>query len=342
MAYEEYDRLAWGLVKEELRHLVKLREDLGFEETIARIIKPDKVGFYREQGALSDAKLKKVRATILADTQAKLGTFAHSQSRARMEEKGGKMDIDGSFAWDFKELGLTDVQNAELSRREKFLELRRLNFAIGKRKLIADVINCFVLINQHTLYRMLQRGATNREPLSLLASQFEDWAGFAAMFMLSHKFMGDRVGQNVFIPFCGGALLGKMAFTEDSHTEQGWDRHRLRFFDSICRGQIGTAPFEKMLDNEFQGKTGSVTLQITTWIPDDYYHMEQDWAQAQMLKFAKDHKDVFDYCINGVYGRHTPASDKRGEPFEADTERFGTDLGRIFVDRRWHTACQWK
>ena len=342
MPYEEYDRLAWGLVKEELRHLVKPRNPHGMEETLSQIIKPDKIGYYRAQGALSDTKHKMVRRKVLGEAEQRLKLFGHTTSRARMEVTGGKMDIESYFAWDLKELNLTDVKGAgAASRSENFLELRHLNFAVGKKKLILDVLNCFVLVNQHTLYRMVQRGAVAREPLGLLSDRVDDWMGYAAMFLLSHKYLGNHLGNTVFIPFCGGALLGQMAFTESCFTDQGWDRHKLRFFDSINKGKIDTSPFESALQDTFEGKEGNVTLQITTWIPDQYYHGEQEWAEAQIQKIAKNHSYLFNYCINTIYGRHTEETDTREEILEQYAEAFGLDIGKLFSDKRWATACQW-
>ena len=179
MPYEEYDKLAWGLVKDEIRRLVKPRDPLGLEETLAHIIKPDKLGYYRGQGALSDAGLKRARREILQSTAQRLATFGHSSSRARLEDGGGVMTVDSSFAWDFKELGVTDYQATNKNRHENLLELRHLNFGISKRKMILDMLSCFILVNHHTLYRMIQRGATNREPIALLSDKFDDWSGYA-------------------------------------------------------------------------------------------------------------------------------------------------------------------
>lgn len=341
MPYEEYDKLAWGLVKDEIRRLVKPRDVMGFEETLARIIKPDKIGYYRAQGALSDSGLKRTRQEITQATKQILSTFGHSSTRARMESQGGMMTVDSSFAWDFKELGVTDYQATHKNRHENLLELRHLNFAIGKRKMILDMISCFILVNHHTLYRMIQRGAINREPIALLSSKFDDWSGYAAMFMLSNKFLGNQIGNKVFIPFCGGALLGRMAFTESSFTEQGWDRHRLRFMDSIYRGRIETAPIDNIIEDEFEGKPGSVTLQICTWIPDHFYHREQEWAHEEIQRFVSKHKDIIEYCSNSIFGRHTKSSKNRDAAFNTSAEEFGQDLGKIFSDRRWAIACQW-
>lgn len=341
MAYEEYDKLAWALVKDEIRRLVKPRDPMGLEETLARIIKPNKLGFYRAQGALSDAGLKRARRDVLQAKQSILSTFGHSSSRARLEDGGGMMTVDSSFTWDFKELGVTDYQDTNRNRQENLLELRHLNFGIGKRKMILDMISCFILVNHHTLYRLIQRGAINREPIALLSRKFDDWSGYAAMFMLSNKFLGDQIGNNVFIPLCGGALLGKIAFTESSFTEQGWDRHRLRFMDSIYRGQIETSPIDNIIDDEFEGRPGSVTLQICTWIPDHFYHGEQEWAHDQIQRFVNKHKDIVGYCADGIFGRYTKPSKKRDAAFSTSAEEFGQDLGRIFSDRRWAIACQW-
>lgn len=341
MAYEEYDKLAWGLVKDEIRRLSKTRDPLGLEETLAQIIKPDKIGFYRDQGAMSDSKVKRVRQDIIQSMKQRLSTFGHSSARARMESQGGNMNVDSSFAWAFKELGVTDYKDADRNRQENLLELRHLNLAIGKRKMILDMISCFILVNHHTLYRMIQRGACDREPIALLSSKFDEWSGYASMFMLSNKFLGNQVGNNMLIPFCGGALLGKIAFTESSINEYGWDLHRLRFMDSVYCGRIETAPIDNIIEDEFEGKQGSVTLQICTWIPDHFFHLEQEWAHDQIQRFASKHKDIIDYCSDGVFGRHAKSSKSHEAAVRAGAEEFGQDLGKIFTDRRWAVACQW-
>lgn len=337
---EDYDRLAWGLVKDEIRRLVKPREVVSFEDTLVKMMKIDQAGHYQNKGALSDIKLKRLRSDILSGSRSRLSAFGHSRTRARMEDQGGMMDIDHCFAWDFKEVGVIDPDNAESNRREKFLELRSLYFGISKRKFILDSMSCFIVVNQHTLYRMLQRGAISRNPLALLSEKLDDWANYAAMFMLSHKYLGNHIGNKVFIPFCGGALLGKIAITENASTDEGFNRHRLRIVDSIQSGHVGTIPRFNVLEEDSNGTKGNITLQISTWIPNDFFHGEQDWAEDQIRKFTTKHADIVAFSAESVFGSYNPTK-IRNEEFAESAATFGKDLARIYSDRRWTTACQW-
>jgi hypothetical protein len=342
MLDQDYDKLAWGLVKDEIRRLVKPRTEGALIDTILDIFWAGDKNFYSGHTSLSDVKLKKVKNQVSNQIKSRLGSFNHILNRSRMEDNGPVLDVSSQFVWDFKEMACIDKLASQEERFEKFLELHNINYAIGKRKLYVDVISSHIIVNQHTLYRMLQRGAVGRDPIALLTNSISDWGKYATLFMISGKYFSKFKGSNVIIPFSGGAILGKIGFTKYCISEEGWNQQSIRFFNSITHGGIQSIPHKSSLSDVMDGVEGHVTLQMATWIPEELFRPDQQWAYNQIQSFAKKHHHVLKISENLVYRRLFPSKDQGIQLVSLrEFTAFKDDLLGIYSDPRWKTACKW-
>lgn len=340
MSHDQYDKLAWGLVKDEIRRLLKPRDYLAMEDELVEIIRPKERSHFRPNHSLTDQEVKRVRRSIISETNQRLAAFNHRQVRGRMEPQGGMMDIDSFLAWNVTEFVVTDQRDESLRRREKFLELRNLNFAVGKKKIIVDSLSCFVYVNQHTLYRLIQRGAIAKDPIRTLTETIDEWAGYAAMFLMISKHSGRYTGRNVLIPFCGGALLAKIAITIPKN-ELEVNGQSLRFFDSMLGAALDESPYEPAFAFDKNGQVGCLTLQISTWIPNEIYSLEQEWSHYQIQAFMKKYQQAIQISTKDAFRPSLEKNKKNIEVIGAAQKTFGYDLASIISDPKWATACNW-
>lgn len=337
---EEYDKLAWGLVKEELRLLGKKRPE-RIEKTFADLIRPPGGGYY-SRGSLGETKQKLTRRKLVSQLQDKLNGFGVTSGKVRIEEDGPSTIQDSMFFWDHVLMAMTEPNNPEIAeRRENYLDLKHANVTVGRKKIVADWLSSFVVVNEHTLYRMIQRGLVNREPLRYLSENIEEWLQYANTFALAHHYLGDELGHNMLIPFSGGALLAKMSFTETHVNQHGWGFHNARFVDGIKETKVEQSPYESLTSSEFNGKPGATTVYISTWIPERYFHSEQWWAKFRIEEFVKRHSEIIGFCHRAMASAGRVATGEEAKRMEATALDFGHDLNKILHDRRWAIACNW-
>lgn len=336
---EEYDRLAWGFVKEEIRHLLKARGE-RVETVFMDTIRPPEQGFY-DRGWLNDARQKIVRHQILNTLRQKLATFHHETHRTRVEDKGGRMTQDSMSMWGMGQFGVKDLKNNRPEREEMLLELKHASIAVGKKKLIADMMSSFVLVNEHTLYRLIQRGAVANQPIRFISGHFEEWVDYAFIFAIAHRYVGEDFGSTLLIPFRGGAFLAKASFTETHVTKWGWGSHNMRFTVFPNGQTVSSMPFEHITTTEHNGTPGAITIHISTWIPDAYLSVEQWWAKFTIQEFVKKHHVLANFCRAVMSSSSRVVTAEEQKIFGTMHKVFQDDLTQIMHDRRWGIACRW-
>ena len=335
---EEYDRLAWGLVREELRHLSKKRPD-KLEAMFANTIRHPDGGYY-DKGSLGETKQKLLRKRIVSSMQENLSGFHHRSQKVRIEEKGSTTPQDSFYFWDYSPLQVTETTSEQ--REEKYLDLRHANITVGRKKIVADWLASFVLLNDHTLYRMVQRGLVDSKPLHYLSQHIEEWLRYSNMLVLTHHYVGaGEFGNNMFIPFGNGALLAKMSFTETQLGDKGFGFHNMRFVDGIKGRRVEASPYEQLTSSTFQGKQGAASVCISTWIPQDFFHSEQWWAKIKFQEFMERNKKIVDFCYRAMSSCGNYATEEEAEFIQTSAQNFSLELSKIMTDPRWGRACNW-
>lgn len=345
---EEYDRLAWGLVKEEIRHHTKAVGKCDFETAFSQILVPNKTSYFKS-GSLKERELPRIRSKLLQQFTDQLKAFYGRSYKARM---GAGNDhavtrVDSMLFWSQTNVMLLE----EEPREETFIELRSLQMAMTRKRLIADLASSFILFNEHALYRMIMRRAVEREPLKALTSDIDEWLPYAVISMVCARFASSEMGEGVFIPYKGGALLGKYRRSQVANDvktlfERGSEPQPsprgIRFVDSVKGRRLGDIPYPSLLIGRDQNNQQiAISLHINTWIPEVYFQSEQWWAKFQFEALRAKYSEEFMLNANMI---HSPV--KEPELDNADdlilrNEDFAHDMSKVLSDRRWAIACRW-
>ena len=330
--YEEPDKLSWGLVRDELRRTFKKRDETELE--FLQSIKGD---FYKN-GFLNDASLKRAKGQVERQLQTNLSAFAFDGYRSKMATDGGYRDVRTCYFWDYTKMGVN--VDGERHHDEQMLILQHAAVSVGKKDTIGDLLSCFIMVGEHALYRMVQRGMVNRDPLAFLSQHAEEWISRATLLMMNRHFLQDNIGSNVFIPFAGGALLGKIANCEMRYGPQGWSLQKARI--KICPrhgSTVNNVPYAPLLEVE-EGEQ-HVTLQFTTWIPESMFYSEQWWAKYRFDEFYNEFKDIFNLTRDALHNVPKANDPKRELIAKGRISEFGPRMAKMIGDRRWAQACNW-
>jgi hypothetical protein len=175
---------------------------------------------------------------------------------------------------------------------EKMLELYQFTLSVNKKKLVGDLTSCFVLLSQHALYRMIQRGLVEREPLQHMSDNLFDWLRHVAHILYSYSSTAGAVGERFLIPYSNGALLGNIGRTNRLNTIHGCSIERLRFQDGIMRSVATQPPYRSTLEVEDEVDV-HYTFKISTWIPEAYFSSEQFWARNRLQELDDKYHKMF-------------------------------------------------
>ena len=344
MIEEEYDRLAWGLVKEEIRNLTRPRDTPNLGNLVGNILKPGikdtpKTAGYYQDGTLSVKQLAAIQQTIHSAIETKLCPFNQFDIRAKMGPEYGYMDAHTYQFWHLINRRITCQITGE-ARSENMLDLFQLTANVTKKKLIADLTHCFVIVNQHVLYRMVQRGHVAREPLRDLSQNMMEWLPHACHFLWSFASMPDQVGENFLIPYGDGALLCEIG-TSQRRKFQGVSSERLRFQDGVNKTWACEPPFRPTLEHLNTDDT-YYALKISTWVPDEYFSPAQHWAKEQMLKLAQRFKGLLESLTWIIMPHYTLVTKKAFDREEATStvQDYRKLFQEITSDPRWRYATK--
>jgi len=293
---------------------------------------------FSKGSGLNDLKVKRLRIAAKRQLVDIGHAFGAESYRAKMDPSGPMMNVDSMFLWEPHDFTVTDGSH---SRSEELLNLSLLRLAIGKKKIINDFVNCYICLNDHTLYRLIQRGGVDRLPLSRLSEDVGEWFPYAAQYLTSYSFLHQKLGQNVFIPYLGGALLAKMSLIEVTSDKTGMATNYTRVIATPWGKEIAQPPFDHILTQTENGKTFSTMLTIKTWIPESFFHREQWWAKFRIEEFKDEFAESFENAERLLIGDPRPISDEVFERSKSRVEDFGRRFIKIFGDKRWATACNW-
>ncbi len=344
---EEYDRLAWGLVKEEIRHLVKPRNNETIQNIAGRILKPgieikgQPSGFYID-GTLSNKRLIEVQNQIEANIREKFSPFREIEMRAKLGPEFGFAQAKTYQFWNLSERRVTNNvdEEDETQHNEMMLDLYQITTSVNRKKLVGDLTSCFVLLGQHALYRMIQRGAVDREPLKHLSDNLFDWKRHVAHYLFSFASSGGSIGERFFIPYANGALLCQIGKTHRFEGPGGCTLERLRYQDGVQRSWASQPPYRPYLE-ALGGPEAHYTFKIATWVPETYVSTEQFWARDRVMELDDKYHRMFSSFTWLLMPFYTVASkNKSSEKQEAleSVHEYRKELLAIVSDPRWAIA----
>lgn len=347
---EDYDKLAWALVKDEIRRLTHgVGKTTDFETAFAKILVPNKVSYYNG-GSLRESMVPTLRQKLLKELSEELKGFYFQSYKARMGAGNafGKTQVDSLLFWAHTPVMICDPKKGD--RVEKFLELRAMQMALTRKKIIADLSSCFVMVNEHAMYRMIQRGLVDREPLKLLTESIDEWLPYTIVYMLCSRFAHDEVGRGVFIPYKGGALLGGIRFSRVSTDVRDLMKESsdptpsprgLRFTDGVKGRRLSDLPYGSILMAQNNGQIGVISIHLNTWIPEAYFQSEQWWVKFQLEKLRSAFPEEFEVQTNILHSPTREPDPEVGKLVTARNDEWAHELSKLFSNRRLAVGCAW-
>lgn len=336
--------MAWGLVREEIRDKTRNIEENSVDNSFGNILLPNKISYF-SKGSLKEKEVPFIRSKLIDQMQNEIGGFNHQSYRGKMGigPAFGKTTIDSMLFWNHSEVCFED-------RSERFIELKSMQMAMTKKRIIADMFSTYLLINEHTLYRLIMRNATDRQPLKMLTEAIDEWFPFASLFM-SIGNASQSYDRNVLIPYHGGALLGvikgqkvsrsiddirgKTTFADTPATRG------VRFTDAVNGRRLSDIPYNSMQMREINGNLIAAALHIKTWIPEAYFSTEQWWIYFQMKALAE--RFSTELKLSSMIYLQPTMEIPKDIIAEAESRKveFVEVFSKLFKDRRWAVACKW-
>ena len=334
---EEYDRLAWGYVREELRNLMKPRKTDVIQMTVAELIRPGSIqkqkgaGYYQGR-SLNPTELAEVSSKLVSDIDKTLSPFRDYALRGRMGPEYCYSNFRANWFWNGSHFRYSENE-FEDSREEELIDLMHLTYSLTKKKLVADLAACHVSLNQHVLYRMVQRGLVDKLPLAYLGENFEEWITYASAFLYFFAGSRNRLGDRFMIPFGNGALLceaGSRLRAGDVPVE------RVRFVDGMKRARITEPPYASFLEDR-QRRDSHYVIKIATWIPMDYFSAEQHWVYAKITELHDKYVNLFGVIFWTLMPDYH-SIDIGYQESKADSTAFTLEMIELCKDHRWQWA----
>jgi hypothetical protein len=347
---KEVNRLARGLVREELRDLYKT-SFLNDVDRMRSLIRSFKMAYAQRSGATPRQieKMKKQMQGLFKqfytfDTMAKsryspnhMGTvsvgaaFIWSVTQTAFEREGGE-DISNhaTYQYDSKFCGFTE-QNLKLN-------FQRASVTPSS----ASIQNIYqrVALSDHMLYRLIDRGVCEKKPLAHFSDRIWEWLPYVNALML----VGNRNG---FIPFDQGGLVIQTYNTEEpveqTEENQGW-----RVYDRFDLRATGGRDYLTHLESpslvNYLHSSGDrdllawVDYRITTYLTEHQMTSNRMWAVMQFKKLMEDFPDEYVQLTH----MNTPLSSKPDvmKTFADPHSDFLRAVKKLTMNPRYIDACR--
>jgi len=338
---EEYDRLAWGLVRDEIRRLTQFSGKDDFEKGFMQILAPGSKSNFAS-GSLKEKDVGALRQRLVSDMQERLRGFRHESFRGRMGTNISftKTQLDSMMFWAYSDLHIGEPGR---ERTEKFLEMRTMLLCASRKKVIADLLSAFIVVSEHTLYRLVQRGACDRNPLQMLTDDIDDWLCYAVFSMYTSTCSENQTARGFFIPYRNGALLGRLRFSQIAEScrtatiidDMPVAPRGYRFIDSVKGRKVVDIPYQNVILAQKGEINGVLSAHVSTWVPEHRFGPSQWWAKHQLEQIRLKFPEEFS-CHGAVV--HSPTRET-SEEFMAKVnerrEKYVKTLTTMFSDPRW-------
>jgi hypothetical protein len=338
MAYE-LNRLAWGLVREELRRAKKSMT--GHKEVMQRFIELGKSTFNLNK-RLQPVEVTRFSYIMRHFIQRNFHTFAERHERIPILGCSKKSDVSGFFYWwpsDKENFGAA-VEFEDPQYVEPTLDLRYQRFSVERRRLIYDSSFCNVTIGEHALYRMIDRGYVGKEPLSAFSESYLDLMALTLVMHHSHM-LTDGQNRTVLIPFGSGLLIGRMVFILDEDVRI--DRSHLRFQVDNKGYRNLTVPSQRHLKHEVNGRVGELAIQIQTYIDRPLMEANQIWVHNRIQEFITRYRDDLSWLALLLCTPESIDLETGGQITDDNAQeivdKLRDDMAKLMNHTRWRSAC---
>lgn len=239
----------------------------------------------------TDKDTRRYKADLLRIARTNLCGFNFLEKRYRLLDTNAAANITSFYYWHPMQAQVTALSNESDRRMEDFLILRHAKLAVDRKRTIYDEYDGGIIINQHALMRMLERGAAIDFPLTVLNQQFDLWYPLAVALLVCQAIRQED-GFHGFLPIPGGAFLTRTSFTEHCVDNKGNNISRRRALTNRGTFQFDNAPLEPFIDAELNGNKGMPIIQLTTYISRLQMSSDQWWVYTRLSNLRDEFKEL--------------------------------------------------
>lgn len=275
MACGEPNRLAQGLVRQELRGLPTNGEQILYELS-GELKKASKKYFGRKKKFPENELLRLQRLTA--------STLADRFKAFRIEEAPDILDLNQGYFWDISKDVHTSNRDDEADFfREDHIELRLMRHYMDRRRAFIDFFHCNLSVTFHALQRMIEREEVSDRPIAYLSEMMDEILAFTFLHLIA---TGKREPE-VAIPLRHGYLVGMdMAFMSEFADQEGHNPLRMRIISDIHGFHVTTANNVR----DFRTHDGKpVGLRISTYLSEQQLYEQQTRMFAALRAFRERH-----------------------------------------------------
>lgn len=329
----EIDKLSRGLMREEIRDWFREASDFP-ENKIIEIILGRLTALYKKP--LTDAQVKVLKRELLEAAKTKLRGVNFKSTREKLIGMDFVTDVTSFYHWRPLDYDVMPYDGQENAHHQKAFELRAADIAIDRKRIVWDDYPANAIIGEHTLYRLLERGATPSQPLLYVKETMPNWYPLAMLILSYHATVGLKKHQG-FLPVPGGAFLFRVVLTpfdEDGEYPSLFGRRRI--YLSRSKRFVDRVPFTSTFD--LPDENGYLSIQLSTYINSERFRLSQEVVYDQLQEFCRKYEKIL-YYYPYLSNRQVI---RKIENFEvARVQQLGQDLNSIVTSKEWSNACSW-
>lgn len=224
--------------------------------------------------------------------------FEHTTPRDRRDVL--TRDSMGFLYWLPSQTLVTNIEEKRPVFQSEYLQLRYLRIGTDRRRMVMDDIFCHLQISDHTLIRILERGATMRRPLELVNGGIRDLLKQTIAFIYFFKTTNIKVYPRALFNFREGAILTKWSAIAES-TEQEGRTFNFRLQGDSSGFRSSSLPLESLFQADIpNGNIGYDIMDLSTYVGPYEMSGEQNTISRQLRDIFTDESENLDKLLNLV------------------------------------------
>lgn len=288
-------KLARGLVRQELRPLMKA-VDSGVHERLANAVYEElNEDFARRNGKIPASMAASAKRRALLRAKDALAPVASYSFKTPIDEEATvAKPADGFLYWLMSHQLVFDGIENEQSYEGHYLELRMHRYMADRRRLLFDDYFCNIMLGQHTLTRMLERGEVSDEPLAAISDNIEDILVFTSLMCMTYAKFHSSLYPQVLIPFGKGAFLAKVVSVNEALSGGYHLRFRVQMGEHGITTSLPPFPAYFTLNQDYRQTTK--LIYISSYIGPYEMSVEQQWVVDSLLELMEhERQNLYSY-----------------------------------------------
>jgi hypothetical protein len=326
MAKEAPDRLSRGLAREELRNMRRAIGDSHVDGAAVvrflELVRSHTLPRFAKGKRLTDAQCGMLKQEVSAFIDVNFRPIQKTQCpTSSIAGMAGDLDLNSFFYAQVNPQKLRGIDDESLVFDEEAMEFRCSRYFIDRRRAVLDDYSCNISFSDHTLMRMIQRKACEREPIAYLCSLFPSIIPYAPIYLSTAAASNRSFG--LMIPMPDGVLMG--VFTVIDDPDSIGVHYRRRIMSSANGSGFIPSPVPNIFPEDGNPQS-MVAIRISTYISLNMMSDDQKWCRAALMAMVRQNQDA----MPGLLGMMTTPEETNLEQVVPVYRDFGTIVATDF------------